>query len=181
VKLLRTIQLDSSDAFVFERAAAPGEWAVSGAFVFVNQDISALQGKARTAFRAGFLGLNSFGRSTLVQIVDAREQDHAAMVELLAEQLVARFDAPDLAAARAAAEEEIAFAASLCDHPAGVIVAVTRTFEGGSIRETFRTLRPTVQSPSRVFDFVEVVGEEAPEDFPDLMEMRKGARIEREA
>ena len=177
MKLLRTIQLDSSDAFVFERAAAPGEWAVSGAFAFLNQDILALRGKARTAFRAGFLGLHSFGRSTLVQIVDAREQDRAAMVELLAAQLVARFDAPDLAAARAAAEEEIAFAASLCDHPAGLIVAVTRSFEAGSIRETFRALRPGVQSPSRVFDFVEVVGEDAPEGFPDLVELGKGACI----
>ena len=30
VKLLRTIRLDPSDTFVFERAAEPGEWAVSG-------------------------------------------------------------------------------------------------------------------------------------------------------
>jgi hypothetical protein len=177
VKLLRTIQLDSSDAFVFEHAAAPGEWAVSGAFAFMGQDIPALQGKARTAFRAGFLGVNSLGRSTLVQIVDAGKQDRAALAEMLAAQLVARFGAPDRATARAAAEEEIAFAASLCDHPAGVIVAVTRTFEGGSIREAFRTLRPNVETPSRAFNFVEVVGEEAPEDHVDLMELSKGARI----
>ena len=26
MKLLRTVQLDSSDTFVFERAATPGEW-----------------------------------------------------------------------------------------------------------------------------------------------------------
>lgn len=71
MKLLRTIQLDSSDTFVFERAATPGEWAVSGAFEFLSQNIPALQGRPRTAFRAGFLGLQSLGRSTLVQIVDA--------------------------------------------------------------------------------------------------------------
>jgi hypothetical protein len=34
LKLPRTIRLDPSDTFVFERAADPGEWAVSGAFVF---------------------------------------------------------------------------------------------------------------------------------------------------
>ena len=34
-----------------------------------------LRGKARTAFRAGFLGLTSLGRSTLVQIVEANERD----------------------------------------------------------------------------------------------------------
>jgi hypothetical protein len=178
MKMLRTIQLDASDNFVFERAAAPGEWAVSGAFAFMRQDIAALHGKARTAFRAGFLGLNSLGRSTLVQIVDAQEEDHAAMVEMLAAQLVARFGAPDLAAARAAADEEIAFAASLCDHPSGVIIAVTRTLEGGSIRETFRTLRPGAQSPSRAFSFVDVVGEEeAPAEYLDFSKLRHGAGI----
>ncbi len=34
VNLLRTIRLDASDTFVFDGAAEPGEWAVSGAFVF---------------------------------------------------------------------------------------------------------------------------------------------------
>jgi len=34
MKLIRTIRLDPSDTFVFERAAEPGEWAVSGAFAF---------------------------------------------------------------------------------------------------------------------------------------------------
>jgi hypothetical protein len=175
LKLLRTIQLDASDTFVFERAAAPGEWAVSGAFAFMNQDVAALRGKARTAFRAGFLGLASFGRSTLVQIVEAQDQDRAEALELLASQLVSQFGAPDLAAARAAAEEEIVFAASLCDHPAGVIVAVTRTVEGGSVREAFRTLRPGAQSSSKAFSFVEVVGEDpTPEEHLDLAELGKG-------
>jgi hypothetical protein len=160
VKLLRTIQLDSSDAAVFERAATPGEWAVSGAFAFLSCNIPALQGRARAAFRAGFLGLSSLGRSTLVQIVDATEQDRVAAVELLAAQLAARFGAPDLTSARAAAEEEIAFAASLCDGAAGVIVAVTRTFDSGSIREAYRLLLPGTQSPPRPFSFVEVVGED---------------------
>lgn len=178
MKLLRTIQLDPSDTFVFERAAAPGEWAVSGAFAFLNQNIPALQGRARSAFRAGFLGLPSLGRSTLVQIVDVGEQDRKAVVEMLAGQLVSGFGAPDLAMARAAAQEEIGFAASLCDHPVGVIIAVTRTFGGGSIRETFRTLRPGAQAPSRAFNFVEVVGEdEAPDEHLDLAGLEKEARI----
>jgi hypothetical protein len=131
VKLLRTIQLDASDSFVFDRAAAPGEWAVSGAFAFLNRDIPALTGKNRTAFRAGFLGIGSLGRSTLVQIVNATEQEREDVVGLLAAQLVGEFGAPDLASATGAAMEEVAFAASLCDHPAGVIVAVTRSLEGG--------------------------------------------------
>jgi hypothetical protein len=177
MKLLRTIQFDTSDSFVFDRAAAPGEWAVSGAFAFLHRDIPALPGKSRAAFRAGFLGVGSLGRSTLVQIVDATEQDRADVVALLAAQLVEQFGAPDLASARAAAGEEVAFAASLCDHPAGVIVAVTRSVEGGLIREAFRSLRPAAQSPSRAFDFVEIVGaEQEPDEHLDLATLGEGAR-----
>src|SRR6478735_6997821 len=88
VKLLRTIQLDASDSFVFEKPAEAGEWAVSGAFAFVRSDPANLQGKARTAFRAGFLGLPSLGRSTLAQIVEAKEADRLSVVEMLAVQLV---------------------------------------------------------------------------------------------
>ena len=71
MKLLRTIRLDPSDTFVFERAADPGEWAVSGAFMFADADPETLDGKPRAAFRSGFLGVPSFGWSTLVQIVEA--------------------------------------------------------------------------------------------------------------
>jgi hypothetical protein len=168
VKLLRTIQLDASDTFVFEHPAEPGEWAVSGAFAFLGADVQALQGKPRTAFRAGFLGVSSLGRSTLAQVVNVSKQDHATVVEMLTARLVAHFGAPDLAVASNAAEEEISFVASLCDHPAGVIIAVTRTFEGGAIREAFRTLRPGVQAPSSAFQFVEVVGEDVPDERIDL-------------
>ena len=127
VKLIRTIRLDPSDTFVFERAAEPGEWAVSGAFVFWNADTARLEGKARSAFRGGFLGVESLGWSTLVQIVEASEDDRAAVVERLAQQLVEHFGAPDLAAARLAAEEEVAFAESLCNHPADTLIAVHRS------------------------------------------------------
>ena len=91
VKLLRTIRLDPSDTFVFERAAEPGEWAVSGAFVFWTTTSPQLAGKARAAFRGGFLGVGSLGWSTLVQIVEASEDDRAAVVDTLAQQLVATF------------------------------------------------------------------------------------------
>ena len=81
MKLLRTIRLDPSDTFVFERAAAPGEWAVSGAFMFSGADPDALAGKPRAAFRSGFLGVPSLGWSTLVQIVDASEADRVGRIE----------------------------------------------------------------------------------------------------
>jgi hypothetical protein len=177
VRLLRTIRLDASDTFVFEKPAEPGEWAVSGAFAFAHRDPANLQGKVRTAFRAGFLGLTSLGRSTLAQIVDADEKDRTEIVEMLAAHLIARFSAPDLATARCAAREETDFAMSLCDHPPGTLVAVTRSHENGTIREVFRTLRPrSGAGHARAFEFLEVVGEDdGPVEHFDLAGFGKGA------
>jgi hypothetical protein len=172
VKLIRTIRLDTSDTFVFDNAAEPGEWAVSGAFAFWNTDAAQLEGKARSAFRGAFLGVESLGWSTLVQIVEASEADRAAAIERLAQQLFGHFGAPDILAARAAAQEEVAFAASLCGHPVDTLIAVHRSFEDGEVREAFRTLRPRGgPKPMRAFSFVEVEGEEEPTDEISLVAM----------
>ena len=177
MKLLKTIRLDPSDTFVFERAAEPGEWALSGAFLFADADAAELTGKALAAFRGGFLGAQSFGWSTLVQIVDASESDRTALVATLAQHFLARLGAPDLAAARAAAEDEVTFAASLCDHPAGMLVAVRRTFEDGAIREAFRTLRPRGErKPMRAFTFLDVDGEDEPGETVDLAGLASAAK-----
>ena len=157
MKLLKTIRADRSDTFIFAQAAEPGEWAVSGAFLFAHRDPASLTGKPRAAFRGGFLGIDSFGWSTLVQIVEADETDRAAAVELLAAQLVRRCGAPDLSRARAAAEEEVAFAASLCEPPAGMLIAVSRRYEQEMTHEAFRTLQASAQwKQAPVFTFVNV-------------------------
>jgi hypothetical protein len=177
VKLLRTIRLDPSDTFLFEHAADPGEWAVSGAFMFADADPDALAGKSRAAFRGGFLGVASLGWSTLVQIVEATQEDRDRLVDTLGRQLRERLGAPDFAAARAAAEEEVAFAASLCDHPRDTLVAVRRTFEDGAIREAFRTLHPRgTRKPMRAFSFLEVESEEEPREDVNLLALAKGKR-----
>ena len=177
MKLLRTIRLDPSDTFIFETAAEPGEWAVTGGFVFCDADLEQASGKVRAAFRSGFLGVASLGWSTLVQIVEASESDRAAALDALAQRLVERFGAPDLAVARAAAEEEVTFAASLCDHPAGTLIALHRTHEDGAVRETFRSLRPREgEKPLRAFAFMEVEGEEEPAETVDLVSLAQGER-----
>src|SRR5262245_59028277 len=135
VKLLRTIALDPSDTFVFDVAAEPGDWAVPGAFRFCDRDPVQLGGKDRAAFRRGFLGVQSWGWSTLAQIVPATEADRRTLVELLARQLVDRFGAPDPKIARAAAEEEVAFAQSLCTHPVSTLIAVHRSANDGEVHE----------------------------------------------
>jgi hypothetical protein len=172
VKLIRTIRLDPSDTFVFERAADPGEWAVSGAFAFWNADIEALEGKVRSAFRGAFLGVESLGWSTLVQIVEAGPADRTAVVERMAQQLVDQFGAPDLVTARVAAQDEVAFAQSLCNHAAGTLIAVHRSFDNGEVREAFRTLHPRGdRKQTRAFSFLEVEGEDEPDDAVDLVAM----------
>ena len=173
MKLIRTIRLDASDTFVFEKAAEPGEWAVSGAFVFWNRDPATLEGKARTAFRSGFLGISTLGRSTLVQIVEASADDRIAVIDILAKQLVANFGAPTIEDAVAAAEEEVAFVELLCTQPNDTLIAVHRMFEDGAVRESFRTLRPrSGAKPARAFSFLEVEGEgETPDDDVKLVSM----------
>jgi Family of unknown function (DUF6505) len=181
LKLARTIRLDPSDTLVFARAAAPGEWAVSGAFMFLEPGIDMAAPKVRTAFRSGLLGVESLGWSTLAVVVEATMAERDAAIETLAAHLLRDFGAPDAATARAAAVQEIAFAASLCDHPAQTLLAVERSMEDGAIRERFRTLKPkppgehddTLHAHARAFTFHAVEGEDEPVEEVDLLNLMK--------
>jgi hypothetical protein len=181
MKLPRAIRLDPSDTFVFERAAEPGEWAVSGAFLFADCDPEGFSPKERHAYRSGFLGVGSLGFSTLVTVSPATAQERAQAVETLAGSFL-RLGAPDREEALRAAEEEIAFAQSLCDHPEGTLLAVERRMDtDGQSRERFRTLRPRETNPgadklhalSRAFTFHEIEGDEdeGPQDGVDLVSL----------
>ncbi|MCE2933114.1 MAG: DUF6505 family protein [Hyphomicrobiales bacterium] len=167
MKLLRTIRLDPSDAFVFTRAAEPGEWAVPGTFLFWERPVETLIGKERAAFRSGLLGIASFGWSTLATIVEATEEERAAAVEALAQRLLTDCGAPDMEAARAAAEAEIATSAELAEPVVGTLVAIHRSVENGEIIERFRTLLPgTDDRHGRVFEFVE-----EPDDIEEQVDL----------
>lgn len=176
VKLPRTIRLDHSDTFVYPRVAEAGEWAVTGTFLFFGADTERLSGKERQAFRAGFLGIDSFGWSTLAVVTEASDEERAAAVERLAEQLVAHCGAPNIERARRAAEEEITFAQSLCDHLPNTMLTLHRTGEGEGIRETFSTIRPKIGQlePATAFRFVEVdEEEETPAENIDLLTLSR--------
>jgi len=179
-RLPRTIRLDPSDRHVFAHAAEPGEWAVPGTFLFWDRPADSLTRKEAIAFRSGFLGLDSFGHSTLVTVQEARPDERAQMVETLARQLVAQLGAPSVDVARPAAEQEVALAESLCaEHAVGTLIALhRRRGEEGEIREQFRTLRPRDETAfsgshlaghDRAFQFFE---EEADEDHVDLFQLR---------
>lgn len=152
----RTIRLDASDDSVFEVAAQPGEWAVSGAFAFAESDPAALAGKARQAFASGFLGVESFGWSTLVTVATIDPAAYEAVVTALARHFVERYGAPDLTAALPAARSEAAFAASLCEHKINTLLAVERSFGEGGIVERFRAIdSPREPAHARIWSIVE--------------------------
>lgn len=149
MKLLKTIRFDASDERVFEHAAAPQEWAVSGAFAFAGLGPDAVTGKTRQAFANGFLGLASFGRSTFATVAEAAPADLEAVEQLLAAHFVAVHGAPSLEAALPAAREEAQFILDLCrDVPINTVFTVRRTRDAaGEIKEEFRTIRPPTGEP----------------------------------
>jgi hypothetical protein len=181
VKLPRTIRLDPSDTFVFARPAEPGQWAVPGSFLFVDRDPAGMDPKERVAFRSGFVGIEGFGFSTLAVVTPARPDELEAATQLLAQRLVEHCGAPDLATAIEAAREEMAFAASLCDHPEGTLLALQRGIEDGELRERFRTLTPRsdggrasdlTSGKFRAFEFVETDEDEVEvEEHVDLLSL----------
>ena len=181
MKLLRTIRLDPSDRLVFERAAEPGEWAVAGGFMFADRDPAALEGKARMAFRSGILGIESFGWSTLATVAEIDDDARHALVATLASRFVEHLGAPDIAAARAAAEEEIGYAAELAQHPVNTLVAVERQLGPDGVVERFRTLhqRAGATSPyGKAFGFVSTAAEDEgaaePSERVDLIGLSGG-------
>lgn len=158
MKFLRTIRFDPSDVQVFDAAAEPGEWAVSGAFAFVGLAAENIVGKTRQAFANGFLGLSSFGRSTFASVSGMSVDEREAALEALCAHLIARYGAPDEAAARGAAEEECTFIADLvAEQPVNTVFAVQRDFDDkGGIHEEFRIVTPpSGELHTRIWEIVE--------------------------
>jgi hypothetical protein len=157
MKLLRTIRFDSSDDRVYECAAGPDEWAVSGGFAFAGLTAPPT-GKQRQAFTNGFLSLEGFGRSTFVSVAQIEEPEVARLTEALAGHFVSDYGAPGMAAAGPVAQDEIGFVLDLCrDAPVNTVLAVRRSFdEEGQIREEFRSVAaPGEAVHTRIWDVVE--------------------------
>lgn len=140
MKLPRTIRLDPSDTNVFALAAAPGEWAVTGTFAFVDSTPDQMDNKTQLAFKSGWLGLSSFGFSTFVQVTVVPEGEDEAVARALATHLFEVYGAPDMLMATTAAKSEIAYAASLCDQPAGTLLAIDREMTEDGITEKIRVM-----------------------------------------
>ncbi len=155
MKFPRTIRLDSSDLNVFAQAAEPGEWAVPGSFAFLGRDQAQLNAKDRLAFRSGWLGTESFGRATLVEVAEIGEAAFFQVVERLARHFVDHYGAPDLAAALPAAREEADHAASLCEHAVHTLLAIEREEGETGLVERYRVIRPErARDHARIWEIV---------------------------
>ena len=156
MNLARTIRFDESDDNVFEITAQPDEWAISGAFAFSNWSQTDLTGKKRQAFANGWLGLESFGRSTFVAVSQITEVELAQATERLAQHFVDAYGAPNLEAALPVAHEEMTYMQSMCDdHDANTLLIVERTLVDAGVSEAFRAIKPQDAS----LDIVAVHGE----------------------
>ncbi len=142
MKFPRTIRLDPSDVKVFPLAAEPGEWAVPGTFAFADAEPQSMSRKEQLAFKSGWLGTGSFGRSTMVQVVDITAEQYDDVVRMIADHLVSEYGAPDRDAAMTAARDEAADAAGLCDHPINTLLAIEREFTDDGIGERVRAITP---------------------------------------
>ncbi len=146
MKLAKTIRLDVSDTHVFERPAEVGEWAITGTFAFVDSDPADWSGKQQLAFRAGWLGIGSFGNSTFVQVAELSTREYEQALRTLAAYLAENYNAPDQAAATRAARQEIDDMIALCDHPPGTLLTIERAITEEKISEKTSVLTPPGES-----------------------------------
>ena len=143
IKLARVIRLDDSDLNVFDRAGTVGEWAIAGTFAFSDWTEEQLTGKARQAFANGWLGLESFGRSTFVAVARDTAPARYGLVAALAAHFVERYGAQSVEAARHVAEAEIEQMVEMCSNQDdNTLLVVERSLEESGVRERFRIIAP---------------------------------------
>lgn len=153
MKLPKTIQLDVSDSLAFPLAAGSGEWAVTGTFSFADMDTVGMDNKQQLAFRNGWLGMTSFGRSTLVQVSSIDATEYEQVVRDLAAHLHGVYGAPDMIVALDAARVEVTDAAELCDHPPGTLLSIERTLSENGISERVNVITEThPESHARIWE-----------------------------
>lgn len=141
--LARTIHFDESDQQVFTRPAPTGEWAVSGGFEFSNWGEGDLQGKARQAFANGWMGVGSFGRATLVAVMQIEADELETVKQALAQHMLEVYGAPSPEVAYVAASHEVDFMIELCeDQDPNTLLAVNRELTEAGVREQFRAIKP---------------------------------------
>jgi hypothetical protein len=143
MKLARAIHFDDSDTRVFHSPARTGEWCLSGGFEFSNWSEGDLVGKAKQAFTNGWMGLETFGRASLVAVTQIEPNEREALAQSLAQHFVDIYGAPDVNAALPTAFEEIDQMIELCeDQPANTLLTVTRELTASGVKESYGLIEP---------------------------------------
>ena len=140
MKFPRTIRLDVSDEKAFPLAAQPEEWALTGTFAFAHAEPQHLSNKEQLAFRNGWLGLSSFGRSTFVVVAEISHDQFEAVVSRLTKHIFEHYGAPNMLAAAEAARNEANYTADLCNHPLETMLGIEREFAEEGIKERIRAI-----------------------------------------
>ncbi len=143
MKLARAIHFDDSDTRVFHSPARTGEWCISGGFEFSNWTEGDLAGKAKQAFANGWLGLETFGRASLVAVAPVESFERDALAQSLARHFVEIYGAPSIEAALPTALEEIDQMIDLCEEqPANTLLTVARELTEAGVRESYGMIEP---------------------------------------
>ena len=143
MRLARTIRFDDSDEPVFETPAQPADWALSGAFEFSDPPKELLTVHPAPAPRTRSPGTRSSRRATFIATAKIEEAEYAALIDRLAAHFVDVYGAPDLAAARPVAEDELRFMREMCeDQDPNTILFVTREMVEDGVSESFQAIKP---------------------------------------
>jgi hypothetical protein len=137
------IRLDGSDPRVYATAAQPGEPAVTGTFAFADVDPESLGRPDQLAFTGGWLGTESFGRATFVEVAEIEEAAFYQAVERLARHFVEHYGAPSLTEALPVARQECDYAAELCEHPIHTLLAIERAPAEEGVHERIKVIQPS--------------------------------------
>ncbi len=141
--LARAIHFDESDMNIFHTPARTAEWCISGGFEFSNWSTGDLTGKAKQAFTNGWLGLETFGRVSVVAVTKVEDHEVTALTDALAAHFVSHYGAPDVDAARGVAMDEIAQMSELCaDQDPNTLLMVTRELTEAGVKESYRIIEP---------------------------------------
>ncbi|MFZ3582536.1 DUF6505 family protein [Loktanella sp. DJP18] len=143
MNLARAIHFDDSDTRVFHSPARTGEWCIPGGFEFSNWSAGDLVGRARQAFTNGWMGVETFGRTSFVAVTPITPAELDTLADALADHFVAIYGAPDRATARPTALEELHAMTDLCaEHDTNTLLTVTRELTESGVRESFRAIPP---------------------------------------
>lgn len=137
--LARAIHFDESDMNIFHAPARTAEWCISGGFEFSNWSEADLTGKARQAFANGWLGVETFGRVSVVAVTQIEPPELDILVTSLAQHFVDIYGAPSLEAAQDVAREEVMQMVEICEgQPANTLLLVSRELTDAGVKESYR-------------------------------------------